>query len=72
MKITALPPQKHAPDRLSVFVDGALRMGLSAEIVLAAGLRVGDTVDDARLAELERRDRPCALAAPPSSPGACG
>jgi regulatory protein len=56
MKITALPPQKHAPDRLSVFVDGALRMGLSAEVVLAAGLRVGDTVDDARLAELERRD----------------
>jgi regulatory protein len=56
MKITALPPQKHSPDRLSVFVDGALRMGLSAEVVLAAGLRVGDTVDDARLAELERRD----------------
>lgn len=56
MKITALPPQKHDPDRVSVFVDGAFRMGLSAEVVLAAGLRVGDVVDDARLAELERRD----------------
>lgn len=57
MKITALSPQKHDPDRLSVFVDGEFRMGLSAEVVLAAGLRVGDTVDDARLTELERRDR---------------
>ncbi|HEY0015875.1 MAG TPA: regulatory protein RecX [Longimicrobium sp.] len=56
MKITALPPQKHDPDRVSIFVDGAFRMGLSAEVVLAAGLRVGDPVDDARLADLERRD----------------
>ncbi len=56
MKITALPPQKHDPDRVSIFVDDAFRMGLSAEVVLAAGLRVGDAVDDARLADLERRD----------------
>jgi regulatory protein len=56
MKITALPPQKHDPDRVSIFVDGEFRMGLSAEVVLAAGLRVGDSVDDARLADLERRD----------------
>ena len=56
MKITALSPQKHDPDRVSVFVDGAFRMGLSAEVALAAGLRVGGAVDEARLAELERRD----------------
>ncbi|HEU4885698.1 MAG TPA: regulatory protein RecX [Longimicrobium sp.] len=57
MKITALPPQKHDPDRLSVFVDGEFRMGLSAEVALAGNLRVGETVDEARLLELERRDR---------------
>ncbi|HYR06980.1 MAG TPA: regulatory protein RecX [Longimicrobium sp.] len=57
MKITALPPQKHDPDRLSVFVDGELRMGLSTEIALAANLRVGQAVDEAGLLELERRDR---------------
>ncbi|HEX6368732.1 MAG TPA: regulatory protein RecX [Longimicrobium sp.] len=57
MKITALPPQKHDPDRLSVFVDGEFRMGLSAEVALAASLCVGQTVDEARLLELERRDR---------------
>jgi regulatory protein len=57
MRITALPPQKHDPDRLSVFVDGELRMGLAAEIAHAARLRVGDVVDEARLEELERRDR---------------
>jgi regulatory protein len=57
MRITSLPPQKHDPDRVSVFVDGEFRMGLAAEIVLAAGLRVGETVGEARLAELEARDR---------------
>lgn len=57
MKITALSPQKHDPDRLSVFVDGELRMGISAEIALAAGLRIGQPVDEAQLTELERRDR---------------
>lgn len=57
MKITALPPQKHDPDRLSVFVDGEFRMGLSAEVALAGNLRVGQAVDEARLLELERRDR---------------
>jgi regulatory protein len=57
MKITALPPQKHDPDRLSVFVDGEFRMGLSAEVALSGNLRVGQTVDEARLLELERRDR---------------
>jgi regulatory protein len=56
MRITSLSPQKHDPDRLSVFVDGAFRMGLAAEIAHAARLRVGDVVDEARLAELERRD----------------
>src|SRR5688500_7600197 len=56
MKITSLPPQKHDPDRLSVFVDGEFRMGLSAEVALAAGLRVDVTVDETRLAALERRD----------------
>lgn len=57
MRITSLQPQKHAPERLSVFVDGEFRMGLAAEIAGAANLRTGDVVDEARLAELERRDR---------------
>jgi regulatory protein len=57
MRITSLPPQKHDPDRVSVFVDGEFRMGIAAEVALAANLRVGDEVDEARLMELERRDR---------------
>jgi regulatory protein len=57
MQITALTPQQHAPDRISLFVDGEFRMGLAAELVIAAGLRVGDVVGEANLAELERRDR---------------
>jgi regulatory protein len=57
MKITALQPQKHDPDRVSVFVDGEFRLGLAAEVALAASLRIGEVVDEARLAELEQRDR---------------
>jgi regulatory protein len=56
MKITALQPQKHDPDRVSVFVDGAFRMGLAAEVARAGRLRVGQAVDETQLAELERRN----------------
>jgi regulatory protein len=57
MLITAILPQRHAPERVSLFVDGAFRLGAAAEVVQALGIRTGDRVDEARLAELERRDR---------------
>jgi regulatory protein len=57
MKITAIEPQKLHPERVNVHVDGAFRLGLAAELVLAEHLRVGDEVDEARLAALEDRDR---------------
>jgi regulatory protein len=58
MKITAIEPQRLHPERVNVHVDGAFRLGLSAELVLAEPLRVGDEVDEARLAELEAKDQP--------------
>jgi regulatory protein len=57
MKITAIQPQRLHPERVNVHVDGAFRLGLSAELVLAEALRVGDEVDEARLAELEAKDQ---------------
>jgi regulatory protein len=57
MKITAIEPQKLHPERVNVHVDGEFRLGLAAELVLAERLRTGDEVDDARLAELEAKDR---------------
>jgi len=57
MKITAIQPQRLHPERVDVHVDGVLRLGLSAELVLAEPLRVGDEVDEARLAELEAKDQ---------------
>lgn len=57
MRITRIEPQRHAPERVSVFADGAFRLGAAAEVVLAAGLREGDAVDEAALAALERSDR---------------
>lgn len=57
MKISAIEPQRLHTERVNVHVDGAFRLGLSAELVLAERLRVGDEIDDARLAELEARDQ---------------
>lgn len=57
MKITAIEPQKHDPNRVSVFIDGAFRLGLALEVAHAAHLHVGDEVGEARLEELARRDR---------------
>ena len=57
MKITAIEPQKHHAERVNVHVDGAYRLALAAELVLGEGLRVGDEVTEARLAELEGRDQ---------------
>ncbi len=56
MRITALEPQAHHPDRVNVFVDGAFRCGLALEIAYGGGLRVGDEITEERLAELERKD----------------
>ena len=58
MRITAIEPQRLHPERVNVHVDGASRLRLSAELVLKERLRVGDEVDDARLAELETMDQP--------------
>ncbi|HKP75481.1 MAG TPA: RecX family transcriptional regulator, partial [Longimicrobiaceae bacterium] len=57
MRITAIEPQRLHPERVNVHVDGAFRLGLSAELVLGERLRVGDEIDDARLGELEARDQ---------------
>lgn len=56
MRITAIEPQSRNLDRVNVFVDGEFRCGVAVEIVLAAGLRVGETVSAAALAEIERLD----------------
>jgi regulatory protein len=57
VKITAIQPQKNHAERLNVHVDGAFRLALAAEIVLAEGLRVGDEMPEARILELEARDQ---------------
>ncbi|HEX7117655.1 MAG TPA: regulatory protein RecX [Longimicrobiales bacterium] len=56
VRITALKPQAHHPDRVNVYVDGEFRCGLALEIAYGGGLRVGDEVAEATLAALERED----------------
>jgi len=56
LRITALEPQAHHPDRVNVYVDGEFRCGLALEIAYGGGLRVGDEVTEERIAALERQD----------------
>jgi regulatory protein len=64
--VTAIEPQVRNAERVSIFVDGEFTLGVFAEVVLLAGLRVGQpvSVDDLRaLAHKEelRQARECAL-----------
>ena len=57
MKITAVEPQKHHPERVNVHVDGEFRFALAQEIVFRSALRVGDELDQRRIEELEAEDQ---------------
>ncbi|HEX5521549.1 MAG TPA: RecX family transcriptional regulator [Longimicrobiaceae bacterium] len=57
MQITAIESQKHHPERVNIHVDGAYRFALAAELVFAESLHVGDEISEARIEELETRDR---------------
>lgn len=63
-QVTAVEAQRHDPDRVSVFVDGAFSFGLPAQAAQDEGVRVGEEIDDDRLAHLLALDeRARALAA---------
>ncbi len=51
-QITALQPQARDPDRVNVYIDGEFAIGLHQDVVLQAGLAVGEEVDTAALAEI--------------------
>jgi len=53
-EITALTPQKRNPDRVNLYLDGEFALGLSAEA--ATGFRVGQTLDESALADLQDRE----------------
>ncbi|HEY7780590.1 MAG TPA: regulatory protein RecX [Ktedonobacterales bacterium] len=59
MRVTALEPQEHRPDRWSLFLDGAFAFGLDGALVVAEGIAVGlelgpAAVERLRLASAEQ------------------
>ena len=54
-KITAIEPQKYNPRRVNIHLDGEFAFGLSA--IVAAWLKVGQPLEDARAAELKAQDQ---------------
>ena len=55
-RVTALTPQRHDPERLNVFLDGAFAFGLGLDLALREGLAVGDDLDEERVAALVAAD----------------
>ena len=53
--ITALRFQKHAKDRVNVYLDGEYAFGLTA--VKAAGLHHGEVLSDAKIAAFKKQDQ---------------
>jgi len=55
-KITAIEPQKRCGDRRSIFVDGEFVAGAHEDVIFALNLKVGQTFDPERLAEVIRTE----------------
>lgn len=53
-KITALEAQKKNPNRVNVYLDGEFAFGLAR--ITAAWLKVGDTLDEEKIANLQKDD----------------
>jgi len=56
MKITRIENQKNRPTRKNIYADGAFVAGVSAETLLAFGLRTGDDITPERIRLLERAE----------------
>jgi regulatory protein len=56
-KITDISIQARNPDRVNVSVDGKFRFSLDVYQVTDLGIRVGQEIDNARLAELEQESQ---------------
>ena len=54
--ITKLTPQQHDGERMNVFLDGAFAFGLATAIVEERGLRAGQVLSPAEIAELRAQD----------------
>lgn len=54
--VTALQSQARDPQRVNLFLDGRFALGLSAEVVVQRGIRVGDTYDEHELRSIARQE----------------
>lgn len=57
MKITALTAQIRDPERVNVSVDGKFRFSLDIAQIIDLGVKQGQEIDEARLAELEEESQ---------------
>ncbi len=55
-RITALEVQARDPERVNLFLEGRFAFGLSNKVVADAGLKQGDVLTEAQVADLLRRE----------------
>ncbi len=56
MRITALEPQAHNPERVNLYLDGSFSLGISAELMLKLDLHLDQELSDADLAQLKSEE----------------
>lgn len=54
--VTSLEPQQHDTERVNVYLDGSFAFGASVMVIFARGLRVGQELDEAAIAEMLHDD----------------
>src|SRR5919202_4253041 len=55
-RITAIEAQARDPERVNLFLEGRFAFGLSNKVVADAGLKQGDVLGEAQVADLLRRE----------------
>ncbi|HEY1351223.1 MAG TPA: RecX family transcriptional regulator [Ktedonobacteraceae bacterium] len=56
MRITALEPQAHHPERVNLYLDGSFSLAMSAELMLKLDLRVDQELSEADFAGLKEEE----------------
>lgn len=56
MRITALEPQAHNPERVNLYLDGSFSLGMSAELMLKLNLHLDQELSEADLEHLKSEE----------------
>jgi len=56
MRVTKIERQRHHPQRVNLYLDGEFALGLHADVLVKAGIRLGDRLDTSTIALLRTHE----------------